>query len=471
LIKRLAVVGLVVFASALAAPPGAAIGPTKAQTVIATIAYPWATAGNQLSDTAMLSGYTSSATGTVTFTIYGPDDAFCAGTPIAAGVRTFNGNPFYDSDIMTLTAPGVYRWVVTYSGDASNEAAVSPCNAPGETSVVTQAPVVFKTQATPTAAAGGTIQDTAAVVFESGSATGTISFKLYGPDDLTCSGPATAAGARTVGLSNLYDSDPVIVAAAGTYRWIASYSGDLKNKSVTSVCNEPGETTVVTGTAPGAKAQPVLTTLALPSATAGNPLADTAILSGATSDATGTIAFSIYGPDDTLCAGTPIAAGTRTVAGNGFYNSDTVTLSDAGAYRWVAVYSGDANNNGTPFVCTTPGETSVVTKGTTVLSTLATPATSVGGSIQDTALLLFETGVATGTLTFSVYGPNDLVCAGPATAAGTRTVTGNTYYNSDVVTVPAIGTYHWVASYSGDLKNKSATSPCNAPGETSVVGP
>jgi hypothetical protein len=207
------------------------------------------------------------------------------------------------------------------------------------------------------------------------------------------------------------------------------------------------------------KAQTVLTATAWPAASVGNNIADTAVLNGATSGATGTITFSLYGPDDALCTGIPAPAGTRTVTGNGWYNSNNVAPTAPGTYRWVASYSGDLNNNPAATPCNAPGQTSVIAQANTILVATATSTTS----------LVFETAVATGTITFSLYGPDDITCSGLATAAGTRTVTGNNFYYSDVITVRVAGTYRWIAKYSGDLRNKSATTPCNAPGQTSVV--
>jgi len=59
---------------------------------------------------------------------------------------------------------------------------------------------------------------------------------------------------------------------------------------------------------------------------------------------TGTIAFGLYGPGDSACAGIPLATGTATVAGNGSYRSAEFVPTRAGTYRWTASYSGDAEN-------------------------------------------------------------------------------------------------------------------------------
>jgi hypothetical protein len=59
---------------------------------------------------------------------------------------TVNGNGAYNSDPTPNTdpsddfipaQPGTYYWTADYSGDATNDPSSSPCNATGESSVVT----------------------------------------------------------------------------------------------------------------------------------------------------------------------------------------------------------------------------------------------------------------------------------------------------------------------------------------------
>jgi uncharacterized repeat protein (TIGR01451 family) len=91
-------------------------------------------------------------------------------------------------------------------------------------------------------------------------------------------------------------------------------------------------------------------------------LSDTATLSGATADAGGFITFVLYGPFDTLaevnCEGEGRTVGEPVdVDGNRVYESDTATVTDFGFYTWVAVYSGDANNEPATHACGLPEET------------------------------------------------------------------------------------------------------------------
>ena len=125
-------------------------------------------------------------------------------------------------------------------------------------------------------------------------------------------------------------SDPFTTVAAGTYRWVAAYSGDANNAAVTTACNDANESVVVT------KAAPAIATQASAPATVGGTISDTATLSGGTGP-TGTITFNVFGPNNATCSGTPAFTSTVTVAGNGNYLSGPFTATAPGTYRFVAV--------------------------------------------------------------------------------------------------------------------------------------
>jgi len=129
--------------------------------------------------------------------------------------------------------------------------------------------------------------------------------------------------------------------------------------------------------APPEGTTPELTTQATTPVTLGDPISDTATLSSATSDATGTITFNVYGPDDENCSGEPAFTSVVDVSGNGDYSSDLTPndLSDdfvpdaVGIYRWTAEYSGDDNNEAVSSDCNAANEASVVTEATTTSTT------------------------------------------------------------------------------------------------------
>ncbi len=252
------------------------------------------------------------------------------------------------------------------------------------------------------AAVGQAIHDTAHLSGGTAPLTGTITFNVYGPNDATCSTPIAVPPAIPVNGAGNYQSGNYTPTAAGAYRWIARYSGDANNQAMTTQCNDPNETTTVTSTL-----TPTLTTTATVFATVGQAIHDTAHLSGGTAPLTGTITFTVYRPSDPTCS-TPIAVPPAIpVNGAGNYQSGNYTPTEAGPYRWIARYSGDANNQAVTTQCNDPLETTIVTTTTPMLTTTATGPTPVGQAIHDMAYLSGGSAPLTGTLTFDVFAPSD----------------------------------------------------------------
>ena len=214
-------------------------------------------------------------------------------------------------------------------------------------------------------------------------------------------------------------------------------------------------------------------TQASPSVTLGAAISDTAVLLSGGVNPTGTITFKLYGPNDATCTGAAIFTSTVPVVGNGTYVSGSFTPVLAGIYRWIANYSGDANNNGTANACNAANENMVVVPvgvAITTLTTQALPAVALGGAITDTATL--SGGAApTGTITFDLYGPDNLTCTGAAIFTSTVPVNGNGAYLSASFTPTTEGTYRWIANYSGDANNSATANTCNAANENAVVAP
>src|SRR5262249_2152651 len=124
---------------------------------------------------------------------------------------------------------------------------------------------------------------------------------------------------------------------AGTYQWVASYSGDPNNNPAFADTNADEEKVTVLDPTPTriTTADPTTVTLGPNAVT----LTDTATLSGGFNP-TGTIVFELF-----LIGGSePVFVGAVPVNGNGSYTT-AVTLPPTalvpGTYQWVAVYSGD----------------------------------------------------------------------------------------------------------------------------------
>ena len=213
----------------------------------------------------------------------------------------------------------------------------------------------------------------------------TVDFRLYGPNDATCSGTPVF---ESLNLPYPVGGGPVVSApftptAIGEYRWIASYSGDANNSPVSGACNDSNEITVVT------PAAPTIATVASVNINLGSGLlSDTAMVSGRVNPQPGaTVDFRLYGPNDAICSGAPVfeSLGVPYPVEEGPVTSAAFAPTVVGDYRWVASYSGDANNAAAAGACNNANEIATVfpPRPITVVSAGPLPAT---GSTTSTLL-------------------------------------------------------------------------------------
>jgi hypothetical protein len=463
--------------------------------------------GDTLTDQATLTnGF--NPTGTISFYLFAPGVACTTVNPGAAAVYSHtgipvNGNGTYNSTSPsgtvtgsnTATTAGTYNWLAVYSGDGNNNGADSGCgteqvvigkNSPGLTTQTNES----------TGSIGDTLTDQATLAGATANAGGTISFYLFAPGvACTTVNPANTAVYTHTGIpvsgNGTYNSTSGsgtvtgsnTATTAGTYNWLAIYSGDGNNNGADSGC---GTEQVVIG-----KNSPGLTTQTNESAgSIGDTLTDQASLAGATANAGGTISFYLFAPGVACTTVNPGATAVYSstnvaVSGNGTYNSTAGTESGsntattAGTYHWLAVYSGDANNNGTNSGC--ESEPVVIAKNSPGLTTQTNESSgSIGDTLTDQATLSGATANAGGHIDFYLFAPG-VACTtvNPgATAVYSSTnvaVSGNGTYNSTAGTesgdntATVAGTYHWLAVYSGDNNNTGTNSGCGT--EPVVVGP
>ena len=415
-------------------------------------------------DTAEITGLVNpSGTRSISFSFY--DNANCDGTPIAQDTVEVNGNGEYTTEVPSselVKQAGTYYWFASYSGDDNNSPAQTGCSDEAEQVIVEKATPELETNATASAIVGEDIKDVATLSgLVSPTGDGEVTFDIYKGED--CSGQvletlnATPPSVEEDGDYTSEDFDTTS-SGAGEYHWIAHFNGDDNNEAVSGKCSDENETTEVE------KATPTLTTAASGPVTVGSAIHDTATISGLIEPtATATINFKLYGPGDTTCT-TPLNGATgqnvtvnKTPANNS-YDSPNFTATQAGSYRWVAKYSGDANNEEKVTACADALEISVVNKANPTLTTTAGPGGVLGGQVFDTAHLSGGAG-PTGAITFRLYGnPN---CAGtPAAEVANSSVNGNGDYASPLATPTAAGDYYWVATYSGDANNEAAQTGC-----------
>ncbi len=445
---------------------------TQASTNSVTVA-----PGTGVTDTATLTPPPGgpTPTGTVTYTLVGPNpDGACAGPAVGSPSTVAVGSP---SAAFTVTAPGAYNFLATYSGDGFYAPITTPvgCGVPAERFTVAQLPLGLSTQAStnsPSVPPGSSVTDLATFTPPQGgpTPTGTVTYTLIGPNP---NGGCTAPVFGTPSVAPVGSpSAAYVVSAPGIYNFVATYSGDLNYAPVTSPvgCGDPDEMFTVA-------LQPlVLTTQASTnSATVapGTAVTDTATLTpvaGAPAP-TGTVTYTLVGPNpDAGCTAPTVGSPSTVPVGS---SSTPYTVTATGAYNFVATYSGDSFYAPitTPVGCGVPAERFSVGQAPTTIVTHAAGPVTLTQPIRDTATLGGSVAAppASGTITFQLFPPSDPDCLGQFIFESIVTVAGYGDYTSADYTPTAVGSYNWTASYSGDPNNAPATSACGAENETSVV--
>jgi hypothetical protein len=466
------------------------------------------------------SGPTSQApTGTVKFFLCGPatSDALaqCAASPAASGGTAITpdqtlGNQSgtsatADSAVATVTKVGHYCWRADYLGDTNFPPSSDngkPDGSGGLTECFTVTPLqptFSTTSSTGPVSLGTAIDDTAhlgntakepgsPVINPTGTrvlAQGTITIKLYGPDDASCATVIEQSVVNVNGNGDYTASSGTLSGtlgsltpkAAGTYRWVASYTGDSPNTlSAAGSCNDANESVVVSPN------NPTISTVATSPPPNGAPLGtaidDTATLSGTANKpngnpAGGTITFTLYGPDDASCA-TVIEQSVVNVSGDGSYKASSGTLSGtlgsltptaAGTYRWIAAYSGDLpNTTAVSGSCNDSNEASLLIQLNPQIET------QQGFVPNDQAHIIVGSGAGDlqGTVRFELF-VNSTSCSGTAAydksfdiTTGTGTGRDRTVSTDNKTSYGSTATFSWRVTFtSTNPGHTGVTSSCN----------
>lgn len=222
------------------------------------------------------------AQGTITFKLFGPDTAgstancntLAAGFPAAGLTANVNGDGVYGPVSFTPTAPGVYHWKASYSGDSPNTLSTdtnSNCTDSNEDVTVRQIPTSIATNQKVFPNDSATV--TSSVAGNNLPAGGTVVFRLYGPTDgatpqtalQNCQAHGDTVGSggllyketqpiaggdhsETVGTTN----NSVSVNTNDTFYWRVTYAtGDTAHTGSQSDCVENVSTTFTNDSGPG----------------------------------------------------------------------------------------------------------------------------------------------------------------------------------------------------------------------------
>ena len=332
-----------------------------------------------------LTGGTATPAGSVAFSLCkvdAPDLCDTGGTSVGSTNLTGTAYPAtVVSPTAYVTSAGRYCWRAVFSGDSANGIPSSSDSRANECFTVNPVTPTLATSAGADVNLGSAVTDQATL---SGAATqpanpvinltgtggaaagGTITFKLYGPSTTGCGSLVYTSAAVTVNGNGTYNTpNPQHVPlAAGTYHWVAEYSGNLPNTNATThntTCTDTDEDVVVNTVA--SSMTTAQTWVPNDSATITAPAGSGALA--------GTVTFTLYPTND--CTGTALYGPVnRTVAGPAtgvtVNTSNTTAVSASGSFSWKVAY--DSTNLAQRDIADSCHETSslTITNGGTVSS-------------------------------------------------------------------------------------------------------
>jgi hypothetical protein len=286
---------------------------------------------------------------------------------------------------------------------------------------------------------------------------GSVAFSLCGPSATACATDGTAIGSVNIDNTTTMPitSPAATVTSVGTYCWRADFTPDAA-----SLANgvKPGSDDGATECFTVTPVTPQLGTTAGPSVTLGNPITDTATLTGTANKpgtpvinpttpggpADGTITFTLFGPND--CTTVAFTSSPVTVSGDGTYGPVSFTPTAAGTYHWAATYSGDPpNTNGTShnLDCSDAGEDVVVTGVPSSMTSAQSFIPNDSATISATA-----GGALAGTVSFQVFASSD--CSGTLIYSQNVSVSGaspQTVSTSNTTNSTTSANVSWLVSY------------------------
>jgi hypothetical protein len=192
---------------------------------------------------------------------------------------------------------------------------------------------------------------------------------------------------------------------------------------------------------------------------------DTATLTGATSDAGGTVTYGLYSNNtcnvDHLVANLTPTPTANAVVDGVVPSSTSYSFTSAGIWYFQATYSGDSNNTG-PVHSSCTSEAVVVSPNAPSIGTQTVPGSpvAIGTSVHDTATLTGATSDAGGSVTYGLYSDSSCKDLVANLTPSPDAVSGGVVLNSEPYVFTSAGTWYFQATYSGDPNNLAAVSVC-----------
>lgn len=402
-------------------------------------------AGGTAAGQATLAGATTTASGSVVYTVFSNNICTVAAVPSKTSTEVVASGAVGISDDFTFNTLGTFYWLAQYGGDGQNNAAVSACVA---LAVVDAAAAVIEVVVVPNPiAAGASAGGYATLSGVTGTAGGTVVYAVYANGACTTQVSPAKTSTKTVVNGVAPASDVFPFATVGTFYWTAVYSGDGSNAGDTSACVALTVNKAAPSVALAVSPSPVL---------AGSGAVGTATLTGATAAAAGAATFTVYSNNVCTTPVSPAKTSGVTVTAAVVPASAALTIQTAGTVYWRVVYAGDANNQ----AATSPCVSVVVSKAAPTLALSVSPGTiTVWGTATGSAAITGGTTSVTGSVVYTVYADTGCNAALSPAKTSTKPISGGVVasvaFMFDLTEV-----VYWQATYGGDANNDLAESPC-----------
>lgn len=289
--------------------------------------------------------------------------------------------------------------------------------------------------------------------------------KKVGEVTFTVTGPGTY---RTPGVGPL--------TTPGYYTWVETAPSTDLAKPVRTRCGIADETSLVN------KYQPeFVTEVNDRTIKVGDPVLDHITVSGLTADQPLAIDWALYGPFTKMpgvssCVDTKkVASGTVTATTNGIIDTPAYVVKAAGYYTYTEKSAETDWYNDEATACGEVPETTLATKYTPIVTTVASSQeASAGSDLYDTVMVK---GIPEGekiTIVAYLFGPATgeglISCAEPKEGRKvTFVATGPGEYKTPSLTVNAPGWFGWQEYVVGTPAVNTMNTPCRVPAETTLV--
>jgi hypothetical protein len=291
---------------------------------------------------------------------------------------------------------------------------------------------------------------------------GSVQFSLCGPSAADCTSGGTTIGSP-VPIDNTttqpISSPTATVTSVGTYCWRGDFTPSAASAAAGVSSGTDGSSGECFTVNP---VTPPLTTTAGQDVLLGNPVTDTAVLSGTSNQpgtpvingppgapAGGTITFTLVKADcATLATGTGTNPQSVAVSGDGTYGPVSFTPDAVGTYHWKATYTpaaGDPNNLGSTF----NGDCSDANETVHVLSVASSMTSAQSFIPNDSATVSAPAGGnLAGSMKFQVFEGTD--CSGTAIYTQDVSVSGaspQTVHTTNTTVSTTAANISWQLTY------------------------